>query len=80
MYVRAFEGIGSHFLPDEAGLKGITFIKMFLVLKRKGEQKHSLVVTQPNSHMRFPLDIPSSRLAERTGSTDEKSGGQKRPC
>lgn len=37
MYVCAFEGIGSHFLPDEAGLKGKTFIKMFLVLKRKGE-------------------------------------------
>jgi hypothetical protein len=37
MYDRAFEGIGSHFLPNEAGFKGKTFIKMFLVLKRKGE-------------------------------------------
>jgi hypothetical protein len=37
MYVCAFEGIGSNFLTNEAGLKGKTFIKMFLVLKRKGE-------------------------------------------
>jgi hypothetical protein len=37
MYIRAFEGIGSLFLPYEAGFKGVTFIKMFLVLKRKGE-------------------------------------------
>ena len=37
MYVCAFEGIGFHFLTNEAGFKEITFIKMFLVLKRKGE-------------------------------------------
>jgi len=35
-------------------------------------------VTQPNSHMRFPLDIPSSRLAERTKSTDDHIGRTKK--
>jgi hypothetical protein len=37
MYVHAFEGFGSFSYLTKQGLREITFIKMFLVLKRKGE-------------------------------------------